>query len=841
MKKGLCKSDVPRQNARFNPFKLKPTAMALAFLSVASGMPIQSAYAQGEFALEEIVVTARKREETLQEVPVAVNVLSSDVLGSSRIEGISDLGSVVPGLVTGNVAASTAGSIYLRGVGTGAGNPTFDQAVAINLDGVVISSAQLMNAGMFDLDRIEVLRGPQALFYGKNSPGGVIAIHTQDPGDELELQLSGHYETETGEQAFRGIVSGAITDTLGGRLSLGWTENDDNGFRVENEDVFLIPGVAATQVGFATDSYPTSNENLFVMGTLAWDPTEDVSVNFKYAHLENDQEGQSSFTAQRIACPQGAPVSLLPTLTGGAPGVVAGFDDCEIDDNTQMTGLSPALIALDPNFPNHTGNGFNNFETDFAAMNVTIDLTDDITLTSVTGYFEAETSRLSEASYDVWAFLGNSSINTLEQWSQEIRVTSAFEGPVNFSAGLFYEEKDVSDLNSVTVATGPIGTHLVDSEATAYSVFGQVEWNMSEQWTLAAGLRYSYEEKEGEIGATDLLGFTTLLGFPSPIDSVSVPLADDNPDWSNVSPELTLRYQYNEDIMFFASYKTAFKSGGIDGSFKGPELLFVTEVDATYDEENIDGFEVGMKSTLADGTLRLNVTAYSYEYEDMQLSDLQQGTFGPTLTTFNAGTASLEGLEIETIWLTPVEGLTLTANVALSDNTFDEFTANCLTGQTVSLGCDVDRNGDGLGDGADKAGETLPNSSDVSATFGLDYLVAVNDNWNVGFNFSTSYKDDYNPTPELLPRDFHQDAYWWTNAAVTLSSSDDKWEFYVRGVNLGDEYFTTNMATVPSSGNGALTGVDTGIANDRSGLGDMFGFVDGGRRVTLGFTYRLAR
>lgn len=816
------------------------TALALA-VSAAFTMPVQTVHAQGA-VLEEVVVTARKREESMQEVPVAVSVLSEESLSNGRIEGISDLGTVVPGLVTGNVAAGTSGSIYLRGVGTGAGNPTFDQAVAINIDGVGISSAQLMNAGMFDLEQIEVLRGPQALFYGKNSPGGVIAVHTKDPGDEFEAQVSGHFETETEETAIRGVVSGPLGDRVGGRLSFGWTENDNNGFTVENEDLFLVPGVEATQIGFATDSNPVSNENLFVMGTLVWDPSDTVSVNFKYAHIEDDQEGMTGYNAQRIVCPQGAPNSNSPVPA-------TNFDDCDIDDNVQMTGLSPVITAADPNYPGHTGNGFNTDESDFAALTITVDLSDSLTLTSVTGYFENEVTRFSEASYDAFAFLGNSGNGTLEQYSQELRVNSSFDGSVNFTAGLYYEEKEISNLNSitaldfVTLTAAPVGTHLVDTEATAYSAFAQVEWEIDDQWTLAAGARYSYEEKEGVIGAQDLEATSAaVFGPANAVSSVTAPLVDDNPDWSNFSPELTLRYQASDDVMFFASYKTAFKSGGIDGAFLGPELLLVTEpLDAIYDEETIAGFEVGMKSTLADGTLRLNVTAYTFDYEDMQLSNLETGAFGPTLTTFNAGDASLEGIEIETIWLTPVEGLTLTVNAALSNNEFDEYIANCLAGQTVALGCDVDSNGDGIGDGADKAGESLPNSSDLSATFGVDYQLTLSDNWGLGLNLSTSYKDEYNPSPELLPKDFYQESYWWTNAAVSLYSLDDAWEFYLRGVNLGDEYFTTNQSTIPGQGDATQTGVNTGnsAADDRQFLGDMFGFVDGGRRITLGFTYRM--
>lgn len=165
-----------------NYSKINSLVLALAIVGTSLLMPMQSALAESMQTVEEVVVTARKRQESLQEVPVVVDVITEDTIRSQRIEGIKDIGAIVPGMVASKTISGTSGVIYLRGVGTGSSNPTFDQAVAINLDGVGINSAQMMQAGMFDMRQIEVLRGPQALFYGKNSPGGVIAIHTNDPG-----------------------------------------------------------------------------------------------------------------------------------------------------------------------------------------------------------------------------------------------------------------------------------------------------------------------------------------------------------------------------------------------------------------------------------------------------------------------------------------------------------------------------------------------------------------------------------------------------------------------------------------------------------------------------------
>jgi outer membrane receptor protein involved in Fe transport len=314
-------------------------------------------------------------------------------------------------------------------------------------------------------------------------------------------------------------------------------------------------------------------------------------------------------------------------------------------------------------------------------------------------------------------------------------------------------------------------------------------------------------------------------------------LVDPKKDWNNFSPEVTLSYQYNDDVMFFASYREGFKSGGYDMSYGiFPRLLAVTTggaLDNTYNEENVDGFEVGMKSTLLDGTLRFNVTAYTFAYEDLQLSKFDGQTLSFSL--FNAGKASVDGLEVETLWVTPAEGLTLTANLAWGNSEFDEFIAPCWAGQTIAMGCGSQPSpitGNFLG--SDRAGDNLPFASDLSATLGVNYVTQVSHNWNLAFNLTASFKDDYNPIPGWPPEDGLQDSFWWVNAGVSLYSSDDRWELFFRGVNLTDEVFRVSGGPSPGQGDAAFSGT-----NDPSGLPDWIAVVQGGQQINVGVTYRM--
>ncbi len=826
----------------FSLTRLTLSACALSCLSAASVLlPDQSVRAESANVIEEIVVTARKREESLQEVPVVVNVLTAEMINSQRIEGIKDLGTIVPGLVTTETTSSTAGLIFLRGVGSGSLTPLIDQAVSINIDGVGISSASLMNAGMFDLDRIEVLRGPQALFFGKNSPGGVVALHTKDPSDEFEFELSAAYETEGEEPIVRAIVSGPLGETLSARLSLGWSDADHARFDAYNYDAFEPgPGGVPAQTAFATPKDPVQTEKIYVIGTLAWDPVDNFSAKFKYAHLEDNQDGHTIFNFQRTQCPYGAPQVVYP---------VPDVDNCKMDGNVIAGGISPALSVADPNFPGYEGLGFHYNEESFMSLEINFALSDMLDLTSVTGIFDKSDERIAESSFQVASGLQNSVLTDIEQWSQELRLTSNYDEAVNFMLGAYYEDKEIQQQNAVTLGSNfspvpiavrgvfpiPIGQQFNGQDSRAYSISGQVNWELNDQWTLAVGVRYSYEEKEA------VFEVNHFAVAPGGGPKVNIPLTEANPDWDNLSPEVTLSYQYTDDVMFFASYKTGFKSGGFDAAWKPEDLLEKNALagipyESIYDEEEAEGFEVGMKSTLLDGTLRFNATFYSYEYDGLQLTQLSSGPGGvPVVRVQNAASATVEGLELEALWLTPADGLTLTANLALNNAEYDDYIADCHTGQTVALGCTLNPHlVTGNFTGSDMSGEPLVNASDVSATIALDYVVAVSGNWNLGLNVTASYKDDYNPTSQSYPESWWQQAYWVTNASAMLSSSDDTWEFFVRGINLGNEYYSATGSAIPFTGDATLTGT-----TDASGRPDFFQFVNGGLQLVLGMAYRM--
>ena len=804
--------------------RLASLTMVIALMCASTLVPAQVVRAQSAQAIEEIVVTARKREESLQEVPVVVNVLTEESINSQRIESIVDIATVVPGMVASQVTSGTSGIIYIRGIGTGSANPAFDQAVAINVDGMGINSAQLMSVGMFDLKQIEVLRGPQALFFGKNSPGGVIAVHTNDPGDEFELELTGMYETTAEETSLRGIISGPISDTLGARLAFGGSDSDDHWFDVYNEDAFVAGPTGPVQTAFKSNNI--REENLFVLGTLLWEPTDDFTAKLKVARVEDKQTGPVGAVLQKAWCPSGTPYGIA-SFPPQVPH--PGIEGCDGRDKLAISaGMNSELIgALNDGKFAGLDEGFSDRETDFASLTLNYEM-ENLSLTSVTGYFSNTDDRVADSAYEIASSLPNSALSFLDQWSQEIRVVSNFDGNVNFSAGFFYEDKEIGRENDVygyanryaptfvPVAgnfTIPFLRQDAVSDGSSWSVFAQINWDINEQWILSVGGRYTDEEKAASIRLQPGGVWTDR------------PLADPTMDWNNFSPEVTLTHLFSNEIMFFASYKEGFKSGGHDLSFASDGAI--------YNEELVDGFEVGMKSTLLDGTMRFNVTAYSFGYEELQLAKFDGTTL--SFSIINGGESSTDGLEIETFWITPVDGLTLTANLAFANSVFDEFFVPCWAGQTIAMGCTaLPHPVTGNFTSVDKSGDNLPYGSDVSATLGLTYETQVNNNWNLGLSFNAIYTGDYNPMPEKPPEEILQDGFWRINAGVSLFSSDDKWEIFVRGVNLTDEIAYISGTVAPQQGNPALNGT-----NDSSGLGDFMTYPTGGRFVSAGLTFRL--
>lgn len=802
-------------------------ALAFAFLFVSYSVLAQdvseAAYQpNATTALEEIIVTARKREESLQDAPVAITAFGQQMIEDYQINTFDDLAAMMPSLISSDgTSGPSGGAIFLRGIGNGDANPLNSGSVAINVDGMQVGSMTVRRSGQYDVAQIEVLRGPQALFFGKNSPGGLISLTTADPTDEIEVIATLGYEFESDDNYLELIASGPLSDSVGGRLAI--RHSDNNGYF----DVRTVPSngdplIIAPDI----DAFPIGEEK-FVRGTLTYDPSDALSMRAKLTYNKGEIDGGTVIASQRFSCPFGNPQGAF----GFLPQAVFPCNGTQDSRNIYVGSVSPDLFALDPQAFAKSGVGGREEEIVLASFEVNYDVTDELTFTSITGYFDAQENFAQNASAGprLTLFVPRSGFE-INQLTQEFRLASNYDSSVNFMIGAFYEDKQSSTFSNFGVTSEIAGIFFQAAGVPAFvfpleqseedsetvSIFTQVQWDISETLELSVGLRYSDEEKS--------LGLFGDLGFG--LTDFSANLVRDSLTVTNTSPEITLSYHPQENWLLYGSYKTGFKSGGFDGGFTNG-AIFAPGFDNTFNEEKVEGFEFGSKAVLADGTVRLNLALYHYEYEDLQV-----GTLNPATLSFrvsNAASATLQGLEVDFDWLTTVAGLSVRGAFGYNDSTFNEFFGQCYIGQTPTLGCNRSLNpGTGAFLQQDLSGRNLNQAPELTGTFGFNYKKLVADNIEMAFSMNAAYSDEFYGNAVQAPDDL-VDAVTKIHANVTLSSTDGKWEVALLGRNLTDKisFTSTNAATLTGGG----SGFEGAFPSDRAG------FPTRGREIKLRLTY----
>ncbi len=729
-------------------------------------------------AMEEVVVTARQQAEGLQDVPVTIAAMTEEDLDRYNITNLVDAAKMVPNMVIAQGGSGNGSTLRLRGIGSSSISAAFDHSVAINLDGVVVNRGRFIHNSYMDMAQLEVLKGPQSLYFGKSATAGVVSIMTNDPGDEFEFQLSGGAETEHAGTFYEMVISGPLSDTFGARLAIGGSENDE---LFENFSFSNDPNVATNG---AEEYYGDKTMNMRL--TLLWEPSDDFRARLKYNYSEFDNNGGGTAYVEEV-CPEGA---HQPTLAVGL--TFQGVDDCEINGNTSKIGLNPALRAGLPEGYDDGQSGLEQ-ETDFISLQMDWDVSENYTLTAVTGYVDLSHWELDDYSYGAGVF-GGLHNNLYDSLSQEVRLASQYGGALNFQAGLFWQEIEQEfdayqfAANIGLLAPDPITGwgydynkhHFLDTEV--FSAFLAFYWDINEETEITFGARYTDEEKEGRIEIPYVhLFLQGAFSAPPLIDGLE--FAD-----SNVSPELAINHYLSEEISVFAAYKEGFKSGGIDNSALPTASLSPPDGDFSflvYESEESDGFEIGMKARLLDNAMRLNATAFSYEY-----SDLQVQLFNSTaiqFSTFNASALETQGIEFDMAWQTQIDGLRIRSAWAWTDTTYSEDFINA-TGENLK-------------------GERGAGSADITGFAGFTFDRALGANWRYSLSADARFTDDYAWTATLNP--FVQDSFWVLDAAISVYSDDERHQLSLIGRNIGDEYYIIGGGAIPGRAPIDNTGANT--------------------------------
>lgn len=835
----------------------------VAALVMPTGAMAQDAETSAEAADSgEIIVTARKRSESLMSVPVVATAIGGETLQLMQTNDLKSLATMVPGLSLGTSILSVGQLVSLRGVGTSALDPGVDASVTLNIDGLALSQGLAYASGMFDVGQVEVLKGPQNLFYGKSSPGGVISLRTADPTDELELIGRVGYEFEARHKLVEGIVSGPLTKGVKVRVAAQYGETD--GF-------FKNTAVATPNSGAAGPSSRRNGEgdSFKIRGTLLLEPSDSFDARLKINHVLDDFNNGGQL--QNVLCPDGVNAPLGRFF-------VQPTDGCKLDrfvpSVDQDNAAFPAFSYPGNKNLARKGIPYNRTKQTFGTAELNFHLQPELTLTSQTGFYRVDAQSLFNGTTASAAMGLFNVTNDFErrQFTQELRMTSDFDSPLNFTVGGFIERSRFSD--DVTIARNVVGFPLAAGSApTAIfvqkgakfvkirteSVFGQLLYEITPELELAAGARWTNERRSQR-------GW-----FLAPATGVISDATSARPkiQAKNVAPELSVTYRPNSDLTVFANLKKGYKSG----SFNVSTPPFNGENNA-FDDEKVEGGELGVKMRTADRALNIEAAAFYYKYSGLQVGANVQATNGVTVTrTVNAGAARSYGLEASITYRPPaLERLTLRVAGLYNNTKYTSLTnLPCYGGQLASEGCNLlftrsaaalqtpTGPAGGIFQPADQA--TNPGGTIVNGTYGfwgfnagqnrsgLPLIRAPKWSGNFGADYEFELGGDYrlivasnnqwqSKSLVNLGYIFYQKSFIKTDLSATLKGPEDKWEFSLVGKNLANEITTGNCSNgnrMAGNAGGLITG---GVARGVAGTDEVGCWTDTGRELWVRATLR---
>jgi outer membrane receptor protein involved in Fe transport len=783
------KTSVAGRRGRKLPVKtlfLGCSAFALLFLDVA---PVFA-------APESVTVTARRREESLLDVPVTIQAFNKEDLDRYQASNLNEISEMASQVLMFPATSGSGANFSVRGISATSLDPGVDSSVIIDVDGMMINRGRIIRQAMFDVETVQILKGPQALFFGKNSPAGVVSITSAGPTDDFEFTASVFYEFEADEFMGQAIASGPISEKLGFRLAYqgttmkGFLKNNAQPIAHNGQlwplEPFDFPGAADSRKG-GLDEH---------MGrlTLEFTPTDNFTATLKVMAASAKSDG--SATSEVISCGASKPRtnSLAPAFGLGAF-VEDPFGDCELNGVMSQGDLPKELAAnYDGLEDRPDGRPFTKYESILATLNMEYDM-GNFVLTSTTGLYDYSWFRWDNFDGTTYIQLMGIQDEKSTTWSQELRLLSTFDGPLNFMIGGYYENTDKdSDNQGKIVPLGPdprngwYNNWSGESTITgkSYSFFGQLIWNITDTLELAGGARYSKEDLEmveGNVFVNQATGIGNLL-FSAEGEVVNAFFNDDD-----VSPEVTLTWNMTPDVTFFGAYKTGYKAGGFSTQTVIPPGLKDRPQDTVYGAESAEGFEIGMKSRLAGGKLGLNLTAYRYNYKDLQVSAFDAPTVSFQIR--NAASARIQGFEVEANYNVG-NGLRLRGQVGYNHSRYTDFPgAPCYGGQTAAQGC--------VGGVQDLTGKTLTLAPAWTGSVGFSYDTSISNTIMLGVSSDVVFTDGYHTQLAQNPVSY-QSSVTRLNAGVRVYSEDETWELAFIGRNLTNERYISGSADKPGGG-----------------------------------------
>lgn len=734
-----------------------PMFLGCAMLALSSGFAAAqtaSPQAADNSAIAEIVVTAQKRAENLQDVPVSVTALTSQALAARGVTNVLALNNMAPGMrISANDAAANP-KIYIRGVGLSDFNPNASSGVGVYTDGVYIGSPLAQMAGFFDLAQVEVLRGPQGTLYGRNTNGGAINITTKRPTQSFTADASLEYGSFNAVRAEAGVGGPIIADKLAFRAAAQLTQDD---------------GYTHNRV---TGNDLNAADNWAGRLSLLYTPSDDFEVLAQVNRYVN--RGDSITPQHRALFPSDAAstgpdgLCLASAYASGACTDLMGYVDTDGNDR-----------AVDSNLE-----GKDKIDLFGASAQATWSF-NKLQLVSVTAWQWAHRNNVENTDGGPLQMIEINYRSRHQQFTQELRLQSD-DPAARLSwvlGGYFMDERVEDNTRQDTLRDyrpffvtpdNPTGVSAADSVAVfgwpyvqktkGYAVFGQADYKFTDRLTGTVGLRWSADKKH--------------MNYRSQIEDGAFILleSDQKKTFSAFSGRLGLRYELTPDTNVYATYNRGYKAGGFFGG-----LATTPEEVEPYDNETLDAYEIGMKSEFFDRRVRLNVSGFYYDYKNQQVfaQALRNGL--TVLVLDNAANSEVYGGEAE-ITARPIQPLTLTAGISLLHAKFGEY----------------------FSEGQDFTGNWLPQSPKVTFNVAANYVAPLASGASIVANVDANYSSKAYFENSNAPR-LSQDSVWVAGAQLSWRSPDQTIEAGAFARNLFDKSYVVSISNIDSLGEDLLT------------------------------------
>jgi len=783
--------------------------ISAAISSVLFGSALVSVTAMAQeaedFAIEEILVTAQKRSETLQEVPIAISVFSSDSIDQTGVMELRDLTEYIPN-VTITQGTDFGAQINIRGVGANSRNIGFDSRVGVYLDGVYLGQGPALNQDLVDLEQIEVLRGPQGTLFGKNTVAGAVNMISVKPTQEFEGSVTANVFNYDGLE-LKGMINIPMGDIVSARISLSHRERD--GFVKNVYEPNHVPGTITLPVpGFPTFPLPLAPPVCMAAFGIPTPPGcsalgPDVQPNTK--PLMNNVDTDSYRAQLRIAPNEKLDINIA----------VDGLESDRIMVNgepfTDTFGSTIDRFAPEPLEVSFSEDSWETRDIFGANLNIDYALDNGHSFRSITAYRDTEMIHHNDTDASAIDFLFIDYTDDYQQTTQEFQWISPDDGKLKYVAGFYYYNQDSTTIRDAQTGNGGwlFGAFKGwgafndgDVETDSWALFLNASYDFNERWTLGLGFRYSDETKDvvwhldGSRSGAFGIGSTEPGGY---IDSDT---------YTNFAPMISLGYALGDNTNIYGKYSTGFKSGGFN-------LDYITQADLDagiiFDEETVDSYELGLKSVFLDGRLQFNAAAFIANYQDYQVNqffdlgfDEETGAQLTSIRITNAAEVDTSGLEFELTY-NVTANLTLNATLGLLDATFADFPGG--TSEEVP-----DDSGNPVKVPVNAKGNELPLAPSVNGTFGVQHYTHFS-GVDLLLRLDVIYTGDYFTTIEneternltgLAPTTFlfdpgsygiphtidygHVDSFTTLNGRIGLISNSGKWEAYLWGRNMTDEF-----------------------------------------------------